>query len=133
MSDPAERARSEASENADVIAAIADAVRRRDLDQLLTFLDPEIEHRDLRLSKLQRGHPAIREYFVELWSESPDAWFAVDELVVEGDWVIVRQRWHGLSTGELTTWVARRFVDGRVRRIDVCSTRAEALKAARLS
>ena len=112
--------------------AIADAVERHDLDALMTHLADDIEHRDSASGEVRHGREAIREHFVELWNESPAAWFAVEEVVEKGDWVVVRQRWSGLASGELTTWVARRFAGGRVRRIDVCATRAEALAAAGL-
>jgi predicted ester cyclase len=116
--------------NAQVVGAIADAVSRHDLDALMVYLDEEIEHRDARLSKVRRGREAIRQHFLELWQESPNAAFTVDEVVAEADWVIVRQTWSELADGVLITWVARQFRDGRVRRIEVCATRAEAFEAA---
>jgi ketosteroid isomerase-like protein len=119
-------------ENAEVVVAIADAVNRHDLDALMAHLDDAIEHRDARLSKVRRGRGAIREHFLELWKDSPEASFTVDEVVAKGDWVIVRQTWSGLADDGLTTWVARQFRDRKVTRIDVCTTRAEALEAAGL-
>jgi predicted ester cyclase len=119
-------------ENAEVVAAIADAVDRHDLETLMVHLDDEIEHRDLRLDRVGRGREAIRAHFVELWNESPSASFTVDELVTEGEWVVARQTWHGLAEGELVTWVAREFRNRKVRRIVVCAARAEALEAAGL-
>jgi ketosteroid isomerase-like protein len=119
-----------AETNPDVVVAIAEAVNRRDLDALMTHLDEDIEHRDAQLSTVRHGREAIRQHFLELWREHPDASFRVDEVVAEGDWVVVRQDWRGLADGELTTWVARRLVNGKVREIDVCSTRAQALRAA---
>jgi hypothetical protein len=74
----------------------------------------------------------MRQHFVELWGESPEASFSVDEILEDGDWMIVRQTWRGLAGGQLTTWVARRFVNGKVRRIEVYTTREEALEAAGL-
>ena len=119
-------------ENAALVVAIADAVNRHDLDALMPYLDGDIEHRDSRLPTVRRGREAIRQYFLELWTESPDASFSVDEVVAGGDWVIVRQTWRGLAGGDLVTWVARQFLNRKVRRIDVCATRAEALEAAGL-
>ena len=119
-------------ENAEAVVAIADAVNRHDLDALMAYLDEEIEHRDARLSKVRRGREAIREHFLELWKDSPNASFTVDEVVAEGDWVVVRQTWSGLADGARVTWVARQFRDRRVRRIEACATRAEALEAAGL-
>ena len=127
---PRDTCRGVTETNADVVVAIVEAVNRRDLDALMTYLDEDIEHRDAQLSKVRRGREAIRQHFVELWREHPEASFSIDEVVVEGEWVVVRQDWRGLAEGELTTWVARRFVDGRVRQIDVCSTRARAVQAA---
>jgi hypothetical protein len=119
--------------NADVVLAIADAVNRRDLDALMPLLDEGIEHRDARRSIAQQGRVGIRRHFDELWKESPEASFTVDEIVAGGEWVVVRQRWRGLADGELTTWVAREFRDGRVKRIEVHGSRADALEAAGLS
>ena len=120
-------------DNVDVVLAIADAVGRRDLDALMPLLDQDIEHRDARRSTTQRGRAAIRRYFEELWKESPEASFSVDEILAGGDWVVVRQRWRGLPDGELTTWVAREFRDGIVRRIEVHGSRDDAVQAAGLS
>jgi len=119
--------------NADVVLAIADAVNRRDLDALMPLLDEGIEHRDARRSIAHQGRVGIRRHFDELWKESPEASFSVDEIVEGGEWVVVRQRWRGLADGELTTWVAREFHDGRVKRIEVHGSRADALEAAGLS
>ena len=120
-------------ENGDVVVAIADAVERRDLDALMPLLDEEVEHRDARRSTAPRGREEMRRHFVELWAESPRASFSVDETLEEGDWVVVRQTWRGLASGDLTTWVARQFLNRKVRRIEVYATRAEALEAAGLS
>lgn len=122
-----------AESNADVVLAIADAVERHDLEALMALLDEEIEHRDASGSIAGRGRDAIGRYFDELWEESPEASFAVDEIVEDGDWVVVRQRWSGRADGELTTWVAREFRGGRVKRIDVHGSRGDALEAAGLS
>jgi predicted SnoaL-like aldol condensation-catalyzing enzyme len=99
---------------------------------VLDHLDERIEHRDTRMTAVRRGKESIRSHFDELWSESPDASFEVDEIVAEGDWVVVRQTWSGLASGGLVTWVARRFADGRVQRIDVCETREQALAVAEI-
>jgi ketosteroid isomerase-like protein len=122
-----------ARENVEVVVAIADAVERRDLDALMPLLDEEIEHRDARRSTALRGREEMRRHFVDLWAENPRASFSVNEILESGDWVIVRQTWRGLAGGEVTTWVARQFLNRRVRRIEVCATRAEALEAAGLS
>ena len=119
--------------NADVVLAIADAVGRGDLDALMPLLDEGIEHRDARGSVVSQGRDGIRRHFDDLWRESPGASFSVDEIVEGGDWVVVRQRWRGLADGQLTTWVAREFRDGRVKRIEVHGSRADALEAAGLS
>jgi hypothetical protein len=118
--------------NADVVVAIADAVNRRDLDALMPLLDAEIEHRDTRRSTVLRGREEMRQHFEELWTESPEASFSLDEMLEGDDWVIVRQTWRELSSGDLTTWVARQFLNRKVRRIEVYATRAEALEAAGL-
>lgn len=118
--------------NADVVEAISDAVARRDLDALIPLLDPDIEHRDAVHSTALHGREEMRRHFVCLWRESPEASFSVDEVLAEGDWVVARQTWSGLSGGELITWVARRFVNRKVRQIEVHATRAEALEAAGL-
>jgi predicted ester cyclase len=118
--------------NSDVVLAIADAFNRRDIDALMPLLDEGVEHRDVRRSTALRGRREMRQHFVELWGESPEASFRVDEILEDGDWVIVRQTWRGLAGGQLTTWVARRFVNGKVRRIEVYTAREEALEAAGL-
>jgi ketosteroid isomerase-like protein len=120
-------------ENADVVVAIADAVKRHDLDGLMALLDEEIEHRDAQRSTVLRGREEMRRHFVDLWAENPRASFSVDEMLESSDWVVVRQTWEGLAGGDLTTWVARQFLNRKVTRIDVCATRAEALEAAGLS
>ncbi len=119
--------------NADVVLAIADAVERHDLDALMALLDEAIEHRDARQSTRLRGRDELRRHFVELWEESPAAFFRVDQAREKGDWVVVRQTWSGLAAGDLTTWVAREFRNGRVKRIEVHAGRAEALETAGLS
>ncbi|MET0810173.1 MAG: ester cyclase, partial [Thermoleophilaceae bacterium] len=93
----------------------------------------EIEHRDARRSTALRGREEMRRHFVDLWGENPRASFSVDEMFESGDWIVVRQTWQGLASGELTTWVARQFLNRKVRRIEVCASRAEALEAAGLS
>ncbi len=126
-------ARAMAERNSDLVLAIAEAVRRRDLDTLMALLDDRVEHQDARRSTALRGREELKQHFLELWRESPEASFGVDEIRDAGDWVVARQTWHGLAQGRLTTWVARRFVSGRVRQIEVYTTRAEALEAAGLS
>jgi ketosteroid isomerase-like protein len=130
--------RTVADQNVQTARQTFEAIRRRDIDGLVDFYDPEIEFQPLTGMEVElggyTGHAGVRRYLeeaAEVWDEMlPHA----DDVRAVGDHVVilggcaVRGRGSGAITDSPMAWVLT-FRDGKVLRHRAYRTSEEALKA----
>jgi ketosteroid isomerase-like protein len=88
--------------NAKLVAAVVDAVGRRDLDRLLALTDPEVEWQSALAALIEggvyRGHEGIRRYVADL-----ETWelliTEVDDMLLFEDMVVLVARLHYRGKG----------------------------------
>jgi ketosteroid isomerase-like protein len=130
------------AETVDIARRAYEAFNGGGVEAILDFLDPEIEwrmfERFARDPRVYQGHAGVREV-LGLFEENFDAFGAAPhEFIDADDRIVVPVRLYGSAkgTGEETSfelvhvWTAR---DGRASKLDVYSTREEALRAVGLS
>jgi ketosteroid isomerase-like protein len=128
-------------ENRQVLARLNEAFNRRDLDDALSCLDPEVEmHPGIQVpdeEKLYRGREGMRDWY----RNATDPWetIGVDHREVidcPGDRILTVERWmfRGRDGIELEIELPNlyTFRNGLILRIDGFTDRGEAAKAAGL-
>jgi uncharacterized protein len=134
--------RTVADQNVEVARRTFEAIRRRDIAELLEFYDPDIEFEPLTGTEVEiggyRGHAGVQRYFEEItlvWEEMlPHA----DDVRAAGDHVLilggcaVRGRGSGAITDNPMAWVLT-LRDGKVVRHRAYRSREEALDAVGLA
>jgi len=127
-------------ENVDAIRAAVEAMNRRDIEGVITLMDPEVrfEHRLAALEGKFVGLDGVRGWFADL-VEHFDAWqIHCPDIRDLGDRVLALGTIHatgrgsGAETGLPLTAVAR-FSDGRITHFTDFGDKAQALEAAGLS
>jgi len=125
-------------ENVEVVRGALEAFRRRDNDAVIAFYDPDVEIRGVLDDRVYRGLDGVREFFRDwlgVWDEfSSEA----EEWIDAGDHVIavVRDSAKGKHSGvaveqrQTHVWKLR---DGKLWRLRIYSTKAQALEALGLS
>jgi ketosteroid isomerase-like protein len=132
-------------ENLDVLRSLFDAVARRDTASAAALYDPEVEWDNTRgplqgliERKVYRGHEGLGHWWREYREPWESVWDEVEELIDAGDQVVSVQTSHarGRASGVAVdlehfaaVWTLRR---GRIVRVALFTTRAEALEAAGL-
>jgi ketosteroid isomerase-like protein len=115
-----------------------DAFNRRDLDEFLTFIDPEIELSALIFELEGReplhGYDGVREWWRTLLNVFPDYTFEVAELRDFGDTVVVHLHvyGHGAESDapvDQSLWQVIRLRNGKAVWWRVFETEAETLAA----
>jgi uncharacterized protein len=132
-------------ENVEVVRALFDAAARRDSAAVLALYDPAVEWDNTRgpmqglvEGKVYRGYEGLRQW----WREFREPWESVsgelEELIDAGDQVVsvgsshARGRASGVAVDlehSATVWTVRQ---GKIVRVRLFATRAEALEAAGL-
>jgi ketosteroid isomerase-like protein len=130
-------------ENVEVIRRLWEAVDRRDREAVFAFYDPDIVWQNhtggaLELQDVSyRGHEAVRQFWRD-WLEPFESFEAhAEEFIDAGNKVIVpwRAAARGKASGaavEMHRSNVYSISNGRVNRVDVFETKAEALTAAGL-
>jgi ketosteroid isomerase-like protein len=132
-------------ENLDVLRSLFDAVARRDTASAAALYDPEVEWDNTRgplqgliERKVYRGHEELGHWWREYREPWESVWDEVEELIDAGDQVVSVQTSHarGRASGVAVdlehfaaVWTLRR---GKIVRVALFTTRAEALEAAGL-
>jgi ketosteroid isomerase-like protein len=127
-------------ENVEIAQRAYAALRDDDVDQFLTYLDPEVEWHSLilEIEGVFRGHDGVRRWWQELRSVFPDWDPSIVEIRDLGDWVLV----HAGGTGSGMAsgvghfedfWQIGRFRDGLMIWYGAFRGEDEALEAAGLS
>jgi len=128
-------------ENVELVRIGVDAANREDIATLIALAHPDIEFVALIADvegRTYHGYDGIRQYFVDMhdaWTESE---YEVEDLIDAGsDHVVALVRWRaaGRTSGiqvDAPLASVHSFRDGRVYRMAVFQSRAEALKAAGL-
>ena len=124
-------------ENADIVRRAFDAFSRRDLNVLLTLVDPEIEFmpataRVAGRAEPYRGHDGLRTYLADVARVWQELRSEPEDFVEVGDVVVCTGRVYAWGVGRVIdapagwVWRLRRglLVEGRVY-----DTRREALEA----
>jgi ketosteroid isomerase-like protein len=130
-------------ENVELLYRAQAAFNRRDLDEGVQYLHPEVELRPGVVGPdITVGPYCGREGVRQFWETINDAWVAqtlepTEIIEAPGDRVLVVERWHvrGRDGLELDFEVidVYAFRDGLIVRIDGFTDRGEALEAAGLS
>jgi uncharacterized protein len=130
-------------ENVEIVRRLWEAAERRDSQAVFALYDPAIiwesgQAGPLEVGGRYRGHDGVRQFFRQ-WLESFETYQAQAETFIEaGSRVVVGYRVSGRGTGsgvevEMHRWNVYAIRDGRVSRVEVFETKAEALEAVRLS
>ena len=133
-------------ENLDVVRLLFDAVSRRDAETVRALYDPEVEWDNTRgpvlgliEPKVYRGYEEVWRWWREYWEPWERVWDEVEELIDAGDQVVSVQTTHargrtdglGVDLAHVAAvWTFRR---GKIGRVALFTTRAEALRDAGLS
>jgi ketosteroid isomerase-like protein len=129
-------------ENVERVHRAYDAFNRRDLDEFLAFMDPDVElttrFMEMEGDPYYRGHDGIREWWRTLLGVFPDFSAEVLEVRDVGDSVVIalRVRGHGADSGapiDEVVWQASKVRDGKVTWARNFGREAEALEAAGLA
>ena len=128
-------------ENVEIVRRVWEAVQRRDTEAVFALYDPDIawENHTGGAVELQglsyRGHEGVRQFWRD-WLEPFGTFEAhAEEFIDAGDQVVVpwRASARGKASGaevEMHRCNVYRVNNGRVSRVDVFETKAEALEAA---
>jgi ketosteroid isomerase-like protein len=124
--------------NVELVRIGIEAANREDVDTLIAAAHPDIEFVALVADvegRADHGYDGIRQYFVDMhdaWAESD---YEVEDLIdAGGDHVVALVRWRaagrasGIQVDEPTAAVYS-FREGRVYRMVVFQSRADALKS----
>jgi ketosteroid isomerase-like protein len=128
-------------ENVEILSHVYEAWNRRDFEDVLRYMDPEVEFNPGLLppgeDTAYRGHEGVRE-----WLRQLDTWVAVtvessEQIEITGGRVLAIDRWlfegrDGIEIEEELPTVFT-FRDGLIVRVDGFRDRAEAFRAAALS
>jgi ketosteroid isomerase-like protein len=133
-------------ENLDVLRSLFDAVARRDTATATKVYDPEVEWDNTRgplqgliERKVYRGYEGLGSWWHEYREPWENVWDEVEELIDAGDQVVSVQTIHARGRGSgvavdlahvATVWT---FRQGKIVRVALFTSRAEALEAVGLS
>jgi ketosteroid isomerase-like protein len=128
------------AENVELVRAAWEAWAQRDMEAIFEFYDPEIVGDQTHahageLSAIYHGYDGVRQ-FIREWIAPFESYYArPEEFIDAGEAVVVRLRQGGRgrqSGAEVTMppyWQVYRLRDGRAVRIEVYTSRSEALEA----
>jgi ketosteroid isomerase-like protein len=132
-------------ENVEVLRSLFDAVARRDTTTALALYDPDVEWDNTRgplqgliERKVYRGHEGLRHWWREYREPWESVWDEVEDLIDAGDQVIsvhtshARGRASGVAVDLAHVAMVWTFRRGKIARVALFTTRAEALEAAGL-
>ncbi len=128
-------------ENVEIVKALFAAAGRGDADGVIAWATPDgviDATRRILGGGTFEGHQGVRDYFAMLadaWSDvstEPEDFIDADDAVVVPVRVVNTGRTSGLEIGARAAWVAQ-VRDGKVARMTVYQSRAEALDAVGLS
>jgi uncharacterized protein len=120
--------------NVEVVRRALEAFARRDNEAIFLLYDPEVEISHVVLGGVYRGFDGVRAFFRDWLAAWDEYRMEVDEYIDAGDDVIaVIHTWgRGKQSGvpvearRAHVWTVR---DGKVWRLRIYATKAEALKA----
>ena len=124
-------------ENAETLRVTLDAFARGDLAAARAYFHPEAEIRN-RVGSLQgevyRGENVVEDWLAGITEVWEDYRLELEEIKGEGDALVATVRNHARARGsgiplDDRQHVAIRFKDGRIWRVQSCSTMDEALEA----
>jgi ketosteroid isomerase-like protein len=127
-------------ENVEIVHSAYEAIRERDFEALIPFVDPEVEIVSLLLEPEgpYRGHEGMRRFWADLFDVFPNWRPQPREIRDLGENVVLRLdvEGEGALSGfpvEQTVWQVVRFRDGRVTWTRFFRTEPDALEAVGLS
>ena len=123
-------------DNAGTVRKSYDAFLRRDLDEFLSYHDPEVEFRSLVLEVegVYRGHDGLRSWWENVVDVFPDWQPQIEDAREAGDLVLLHVRVQGRGTGtgidlDRHSWNVVEVHDGRIVSSAFYRTEEEALEA----
>ena len=124
-------------DNAGTVLRSYEAFAKRDLEEFLSYHDPEVEFRSLILEVegvVYRGHDGLRSWWESVVDVFPDWTPQADDARELGDRVLLRVRVEGSGTGsgidvERHVWNVVEVHDGRITSSAFFRTEPEALEA----
>jgi ketosteroid isomerase-like protein len=128
-------------ENVEVVLALVDAYHRGDLDEFISYADPEGELHSAVIGgaegRVYKGHQGLRDWYADTFETFEEVRVEVSELRDLGDLVVVlgqmkaRGRESGVSLDSPTGWIWA-FRGGKVIRAEGFLSHTAALEAAGL-
>jgi steroid delta-isomerase-like uncharacterized protein len=79
---------------------IEEVINRGDMSQVDEYLAPDFVEREELPPGLPGGREGVKQLTAILHSAFPDFKATIDDLVAEGDKVVIRQTWRGTHKGE---------------------------------
>jgi ketosteroid isomerase-like protein len=121
-------------ENVELARRAYAAFQAGDLDEWVTYFDPEVEFNATEMEGPFRGHGGLREWAAGLLAAFPDWKPSIVETRDLGDRVLIHGNASGEGAGsgvgiEVDFWQAVEFRDGRIVWYAAFRTEAEALEA----
>ena len=81
--------------------ALIDALNTHDPERVMTFYAPDYEEIDVAQAEPQIGRDTVRRKLLVYWRAFPDLKFTLDDVVVEGDRLVMVWRWCGTHRGTI--------------------------------
>ena len=123
-------------DNAETVRSSYDAFHRRDLEEFLSYHDPQVEFRSLVLEVegVYHGHDGLRRWWENVVDVFPDWTPLIEDAREMADRVLLRVRVEGSGTGtgidlERRAWNVVEVHDGRITSSAFFRTEEEALEA----
>jgi len=77
-----------------------ESFNRGNIDQIDDFLAPDFVEREVLPPGMPSGREGVKQMIAMLHSAFPDFQTTIEDIVAEGDKVVMRQIWTGTHTGE---------------------------------
>jgi ketosteroid isomerase-like protein len=123
-------------DNVGTVRKTYEAFQRRDLEEFLSYHDPDVDFRSLVLEVegVHRGHDGLRSWWESILDVFPDWKPQIEDARESGDRVLVRVRIEGAGTGtgidlERHAWNVVEVHDGRITSSAFFRTEEEAVEA----
>ncbi len=81
--------------------ALIDALNTRDPDRVMAFYAPDYIEIDVAQAEPQIGRDTVRRKLLAYWRAFPDLQFTLDDVIAEGDRLVMVWHWCGTHRGTI--------------------------------
>lgn len=81
--------------------ALIDAINLHDVERAIAFYATDYEEIDIAQAQPQIGRDTVRRKLLAYWRAFPDMTFTLDEVIVEGDRLVMVWHWCGTHRGTM--------------------------------